>query len=137
MDWIIINLFVIFMGISLLVGLPMYFRRKNALDAYKKEFEEYLKNMVKLDKQYAAYIPQLNKNLNIINHWLKTGKDPTVRGGAQDAPAQRAPAAAGGLSHLPKVQNPLFAGRRDSAGCGAASGVHPVGRRRGCRLPAR
>ncbi|WP_028235229.1 hypothetical protein [Pseudobutyrivibrio sp. MD2005] len=77
MDWIIINLFVIFMGISLLVGLPMYFRRKNALDAYKKEFEEYLKNMVKLDKQYAAYIPQLNKNLNIINHWLKTGKDPT------------------------------------------------------------
>lgn len=77
MDWVIINVFVICMGIALLVGLPMYFRRKNALEAYRREFENYLKNMVKHDKHYAPYFNQLNKNLNTINYWLKTGKDPT------------------------------------------------------------
>lgn len=77
MDWIIINVFVIFFGIALLIGLPMYFKKKNIIEAAKKEYEANLKEMVQLDKQYAPYISQLNKNLNIINHWLKTGKDPT------------------------------------------------------------
>ena len=77
MDWVIINVFILLMGIALLVGLPIYFRRKNALEAYRKAFEEYLKTMVKLDKHYAPYTNQLNKNLNTINYWLKTGKDPT------------------------------------------------------------
>ena len=77
MDWIIINVFVIFFGIALLIGLPMYFKKKNIIEAAKREYEANLKEMVQLDKQYAPYISQLNKNLNIINHWLKTGKDPT------------------------------------------------------------
>ena len=77
MDWIIINIFVIFMGICLLIGLPLYFKQKNTLEAYRKEFENYLKEMVRLDKQYASHVTQLNKNLNTINYWLKTGKDPT------------------------------------------------------------
>ena len=77
MDWLAVNIFVIFMGIALLICLPFYFKQKNTMEAYKKEFEDYLKEMVRLDKQYAPHLNELNKNLNIINHWLKTGKDPT------------------------------------------------------------
>jgi hypothetical protein len=76
MDWIIINVFVIFMGIALLVGLPFYFGHKNTMNAYKEKYETYLKDMVALDKKYAPYLTQLHKNLNTINYWLKTGKDP-------------------------------------------------------------
>ncbi|MBR1623998.1 MAG: hypothetical protein IJ675_08855 [Pseudobutyrivibrio sp.] len=76
MDWIVINVFVIIMGIALMIGLPFYFRQKNAMDAYLKEYESYLDKMVKLDKQYAPHINLLSNNLNTINYWLKTGKDP-------------------------------------------------------------
>lgn len=76
MDWVVVNVLVIFCGIALLIVLPMFFKRKNTLEAAKQEYEAKLKKMVSLDKQYAPYISQLNKNLTIINHWLKTGKDP-------------------------------------------------------------
>ena len=56
MDWLVVNVFVIFMGIALLIGLPMYFKQKNILEAYKNEFENYLKEMVQLDKHYVAEI---------------------------------------------------------------------------------
>ncbi|SFH90825.1 hypothetical protein SAMN04487830_11246 [Pseudobutyrivibrio sp. OR37] len=76
MDWLIINIFVIFTGIFLLISLPFYFGKKNTLEAAKKEIEKNLKELVRLDKQYTPYLSQLNKNLNTINYWLKTGKDP-------------------------------------------------------------
>ncbi|MCR5580061.1 MAG: hypothetical protein K6F66_00605, partial [Pseudobutyrivibrio sp.] len=77
MDWIFVNLLVIFCGIALLIGLPFYFKRKNLMEAAQRDFEDYLKNMVLLDKHYAPHIRQLTKNLNTINFWLKTGKDPS------------------------------------------------------------
>ncbi len=76
MDWVVVNVFVIFCGIALLIGLPFYFKRKNALEAAKHDFEEYLKDMVHLDKKYAPHLRLLTKNLNTINYWLKTGRDP-------------------------------------------------------------
>lgn len=76
-DWLVINILVCVFGLELLVGLPLYFRKKNARDAIRAEFDAYVKEMIKQDKAYAPHIKQLNKNLNIINHWLKTGKDPT------------------------------------------------------------
>ena len=76
MDWIVINIFVIIMGIALIIGLPFYFKQKNAMDAYLKEYESYINKLVKLDKQYAIHADQLANNLNTINYWLKTGKDP-------------------------------------------------------------
>ena len=76
MDWVVINVFVIFIGIGALIGLPIYFRWKNGVEAEKSKFENYLKNMATLDKQYSPHIRQLTKNLNTINYWLKTGKDP-------------------------------------------------------------
>lgn len=77
MDWIVVNLFIIIMGITLIIVLPFYFKYKNGMEAYKAQFEGYLKKMVSLDKQYAPHINLLTKNLNTINYWLKTGKDPT------------------------------------------------------------
>ncbi len=77
MDWIYVNVAVIVIGIPLLFILPLYFRRKNTLEAARLEFEEYIKNMVKLDKFYAGHQRLLSKNLNTINYWLKTGKDPS------------------------------------------------------------
>ncbi|MCR4831733.1 MAG: hypothetical protein K5883_09820 [Pseudobutyrivibrio sp.] len=77
MDWIVVNLFVIIMGIGLMIVLPLYFKHKNAMQAYKEQYESYLKKMVALDKQYAPHISLLTKNLNTINYWLKTGKDPS------------------------------------------------------------
>ena len=41
MDWIIINVFVIFFGIALLIGLPMYFKKKNIIEKLKAFFEKY------------------------------------------------------------------------------------------------
>lgn len=76
MDWLIINIFVILIGIQLLVGMPIYFKKKNVKAALQAEFDDYVRGMVKLDKQYAPHIQQLNKHLNTINYWLKTGKDP-------------------------------------------------------------
>ncbi len=76
-DWLIVNILVCIIGIDLLIAMPFYFKSKNAKSALKAEFDAFVKEMVKQDKAYAPHIKQLNKNLNIINHWLKTGKDPT------------------------------------------------------------
>ena len=77
MNWVAVNIFVIIVGISALVGLPFYFKRKNALQAAREEFEYYLKLMVQMDKQYAPHVRLLTNNLNTINYWLKTGRDPS------------------------------------------------------------
>ncbi len=77
MDWMAVNLAIFLISINLLIGLPIYFRRKNALTAAKEEFKDWWQDMVTVDKYYAPHYQQLNKNLNIINYWLKTGKDPT------------------------------------------------------------
>lgn len=77
MDWFAINLAVLLIGIHLLIAMPIYFKRKNVKTAAREAFKEQWENMVALDKHYAQHIQQLNKNLNIINYWLKTGKDPT------------------------------------------------------------
>lgn len=76
MDWVAVNILVILVGITLLIGLPFYFKRKNAIEAARQEFENYLKEMVRLDKQYAPHVRLLTNNLNTINYWLKTGRDP-------------------------------------------------------------
>lgn len=76
MNWLAINLFVLICGILLLIVLPFYFKRKNAMEAARKEFENYLKEMALLDRQYSAHTRILSKNLNTINYWLKTGRDP-------------------------------------------------------------
>ena len=76
MNWIGINVAILLIGITALIGLPIYFKYKNAMAAYRAEYEAYLKEMVALDKKYAPHFRQLNKHLNTINHWLKTGKDP-------------------------------------------------------------
>jgi hypothetical protein len=78
MDWIVVNIFVIIVGIALMVSMPMHFRRKNAREALQKEFEEYVKKMIRQDKHYAPYRAELSDNLNTINYWLKTGRDPTL-----------------------------------------------------------
>ena len=77
MNWVAVNICVIIVGISALVGLPFYFKRKNALRAAREEFEYYLKLMVQMDKQYAPHVRLLTNNLNTINYWLKTGRDPS------------------------------------------------------------
>lgn len=77
MNWVSVNVLIILIGISLLVGLPFYFKHNNLVAEYKADYEKFLNNMLTLDKQYAVHFRQLNKNLNTINHWLKTGKDPT------------------------------------------------------------
>ncbi len=77
MNWVAVNILVIVVGISALVGLPFYFKRKNDLQAAREEFEYYLKLMVQMDKQYAPHVRLLTNNLNTINYWLKTGKDPS------------------------------------------------------------
>ena len=77
MDWVVINIFIIVMGLGAMVALPMYFRRKNAREALRLEYEEYIKQMIRIDKQYNGYLRELSNNLNIINYWLKTGIDPT------------------------------------------------------------
>ncbi len=76
-DWFAINVAILLIGLTLLVGMPIYFVNKNARLADQAEFDEFVKKMLALDKIYAPHIRQLNKNLNIINHWLKTGNDPT------------------------------------------------------------
>lgn len=77
MDWFAINLAILVISLNLLIGMPIYFKRKNAKAAARAAFQEQWDDMVSLDKHYAPHIQQLNKNLNIINYWLKTGKDPT------------------------------------------------------------
>jgi hypothetical protein len=77
MDWLAVNLSILLISLSLLVGLPIYFRKKNARVASNEAFQEYWQNMVSLDKYYAIHIEQLNKHLNTINYWLKKGIDPT------------------------------------------------------------
>lgn len=77
MDWFAINLAILVISLNLLIGMPIYFKRKNAKAAARAAFQEQWDDMVALDKHYAPHIQQLNKNLNIINYWLKTGKDPT------------------------------------------------------------
>ncbi|QFJ55918.1 hypothetical protein [Pseudobutyrivibrio xylanivorans] len=77
MDWFAINLAILLISLNLLIGLPIYFKRKNVRNAARAAFQKQWDDMVTLDKQYAPHIQQLNKNLNIINYWLKTGKDPT------------------------------------------------------------
>ena len=77
MDWFAINLAILVISLNLLIGMPIYFKRKNAKAAARAVFQEQWDDMVSLDKHYAPHIQQLNKNLNIINYWLKTGKDPT------------------------------------------------------------
>ena len=76
MNWVLVNLLIIIVGVTALIGLPFYFKRKNAYEAARIEFETYLKDMVQLDKKYAPHVRELTKNLNTINYWLKTGKDP-------------------------------------------------------------
>lgn len=77
MDWLVVNIFVCLIGVQLLVAMPIYFRKKNVRVARTAQYEEYVSNMLEQDKIYAQHSRQLNKNLNIINYWLKTGKDPT------------------------------------------------------------
>jgi len=76
MNLIIVNVFVLIVGINLLIGLPFYFKWKNNMEAARVAFEDYLKNMAQIDKQYQSHARILSKNLNTINYWLKTGKDP-------------------------------------------------------------
>ncbi|MBR4706559.1 MAG: hypothetical protein IKP29_00725 [Pseudobutyrivibrio sp.] len=76
MNLVAVNVLIIICGIALMISLPFYFKRKNAMDAANAKHEEYLKDMLRIDKNYAPYQRQLSKNLNIINYWLKTGKDP-------------------------------------------------------------
>ncbi len=76
-DWFAINLGVLVVGLNMMIGMPIYFKRKNARAAARAVFEEQWEKMVEIDKLYAPHIHQLNQNLNIINYWLKTGKDPT------------------------------------------------------------
>ena len=77
MDWLSVNLSILLISLSLLIGLPIYFKKKNARVASNEAFQEYWQNMVSLDKYYAIHIEQLNKHLNTINYWLKKGIDPT------------------------------------------------------------
>ena len=77
MDLRAVNTAILIIGLCLLIGLPIYFRKKNARNAAKEEFKAWWDDMVAVDKYYAPYMRELNKNLNIINYWLKTGKDPT------------------------------------------------------------
>ena len=77
MDWIVVNVFVCILGLALLAGLPAFFGWKNTMQATKEQYANTLKELAKLDKQYTPHTNQLNKNLNTINYWLKTGKDPT------------------------------------------------------------
>ena len=77
MDWFAVNLAILLISLSLLIGMPIYFKHKNQRNAARAAFKEQWEDMVALDKHYAPHIQQLNKNLNIINYWLKTGKDPT------------------------------------------------------------
>ena len=67
MDWLGVNIFVCFIGLQLLIAMPVYFKKKNVRAARTAEYEEYVLNMAKQDKQYAQHSRQLNKNLNIIN----------------------------------------------------------------------
>ena len=67
MDWLSVNLSILLISLSLLIGLPIYFKKKNARVASNEAFQEYWQNMVSLDKYYAIHIEQLNKHLNTIN----------------------------------------------------------------------
>lgn len=67
----------ILVGIQLLVILPRYFVKKNNKAAAEAQFEEYVRNMVAIDKIYMSHARSISKNLNMINYWLKTGIDPT------------------------------------------------------------
>ncbi len=78
MDWVTINICVLFISLNLLIAMPIYFKKKNARDAVKAAFKEQWDDMVALDKHYAPHIEELNKHLNTINYWLKTGKDPNA-----------------------------------------------------------
>jgi len=77
MDWLTINIFICAIGVMLLFLMPVYFKQKNTRRAVEAEYESYISKMEKDDKLYAQHTRQLNKNLNIINFWLKTGKDPS------------------------------------------------------------
>ncbi|SDB04272.1 hypothetical protein SAMN02910298_00027 [Pseudobutyrivibrio sp. YE44] len=78
MDWVTVNIIVLLISLNLLIAMPIYFKRKNARTAAREAFQEKWDNMVELDKHYAAHINELNKHLNTINYWLKTGKDPNA-----------------------------------------------------------
>ncbi len=77
MDWLTINIFICAIGVMLLFLMPVYFKQKNTRRAVEAEYESYISKMEKDDKLYAQHTRQLNKNLNVINFWLKTGKDPS------------------------------------------------------------
>ncbi len=70
-------IFGICFGIIMLIVLPLYFTKQNEAIAAREEFEEYLERLKECDKKYYPHLRQLGKNLNIVNYWLKTGKDPT------------------------------------------------------------
>nr|MCR4695058.1 hypothetical protein [Pseudobutyrivibrio sp.] len=63
-------------GIALMVTLPLYFTRKNEAAAAKEEFEEYIDKLRACDHKYSPLSRQLSNNLNTINFWLKTGRNP-------------------------------------------------------------
>lgn len=78
MDIVTVNICILFIGLTLLAGLPFYFKRKNAKEAATNSFQSKWNEMVALDKMYALHINELNQHLNTINYWLKSGKDPTL-----------------------------------------------------------
>jgi len=64
-------------GIVLLIFLPLYFTKKNDAAADQEEFEEYLLELKALNTKYMPHLRKLSANLNTINYWLKTGRDPS------------------------------------------------------------
>ena len=71
-----IAILVVAVGVQLVVITPMYFLKKNRRQAAEAEVQEFIRQMGRLDKQYASHQRQLAKDLNLINYWLKTGNDP-------------------------------------------------------------
>lgn len=76
MNITILIIVLILVGIPLLLILPKYFVKTNTRQAAQNEFEKYVKRLSALNKQYVPHQKQLISNLNLINYFLKTGKDP-------------------------------------------------------------
>ncbi|MCF0130702.1 MAG: hypothetical protein HUJ71_03195 [Pseudobutyrivibrio sp.] len=71
--------FFIVIGIAM-CAVAVFFATKafgiaNSNEVYRKKLEDYLRRLVRLDKQYSAGMPQIQKNLNKITFLLRTGNE--------------------------------------------------------------
>ncbi|MCF0129634.1 MAG: hypothetical protein HUJ70_13715 [Pseudobutyrivibrio sp.] len=71
---IVFILMVAFLA-GMLVLCTSLFGMKNSNKAYRDQLEEFVTNMVRMDKRYSSQMRKINKNMGKINFFLRTGNE--------------------------------------------------------------